>query len=85
MADKGARIGKLEGSNGEDAAKALSTALETVDMFDGTVVVLWENNRDLATLTAVRSYLGIWAFALALVLTVTAALIIKSKRYREEV
>ena len=85
MADKGARIVKLEGSNGEDAAKALSTALETVDMFDGTVVVLWENNRDLATLTAVRSYLGIWAFALALVLTVTAALIIKSKRYREEV
>lgn len=85
MADKGAKIVKLEGSNGDEAAKALSTALETVNMFDGTVVVLWENNRDLATLTAVRTFTGIRLLALTIVLTGTAALLARRKRNREEI
>ena len=53
MEDKGAKIVKAEDSNGADAGKTLATALETVDQFDGTVVILWENNRDLATHTPV--------------------------------
>ncbi len=84
MAEKGAKIVMESGSNGEDAAKELSTALETVDLFDGTVVVVWENNRDLATLTAVQSYLGIWALATVLVLAGTAILLIRHTKYRHE-
>ena len=83
MADKGAKITQASG-NGEDAAKELSTAFETVDLLDGTVVVLWENNRDLATITAVQSYFGIWAFAMVLVLAGLVMLIKKHNRYREE-
>ena len=84
MADKGAKIVLASGSNREDAAKELSTALETVDIFDGTVVIAWENNRDLATITAVQSYLGIWALATVLVLAGTAALLIKHTGYGQE-
>jgi hypothetical protein len=84
MTDKGAKIIKAEGNNSAEAAKALSTALETVDMFDGTVVVLWENNRDLATLTAVRSYLGAWACALVITIGGAIVLISKKKKYEGE-
>jgi hypothetical protein len=84
MAEKGARIVKTEGSNDRNAAEDLATALETVDLFDGTVVVVWENNRDLATVTAVQSYLGIWACALAMALAGTAALLIKHTKYKED-
>lgn len=84
MADKGAKIVMATGSNGSEAAKELATALETVDMFDGTVVILWENNRDLATITAVQSYIGIWACALVPALAGLLMLIIKHTKYREE-
>lgn len=84
MANKGAKIVQAEGSNGEEAAKELLTAVETVDLFDGTIVILWKNNRDLATLTAVKSYLGIWAAALAIVLAGTLVLLAKSRRYADE-
>lgn len=83
MADKGAKILNASGSN-EDASKGLSTAFETVDLLDGTVVVLWENNRDLATITAVQSYFGIWALAMVPVLAGLMMLIKKHNRYREE-
>ena len=84
MAEKGAKIVKASGSNGEDVAKELSTALETVDLYDGTVVIVWENNRDLATLTAVQSNLEIWALATALVLAGMTALLIRHTKYRQE-
>ena len=84
MADKGAKIVLPSGSNGNDAAKPLSTELETVDQFDGTVVVLWENNRDLATVTAVQSYSGIWACGTAMAFAGLLMLILKRKKYREE-
>ena len=84
MADKGAKIVLPSGSNGNDAAKPLSTELETVDQFDGTVVILWENNRDLATVTAVQSYSGIWACGTAMAFAGLLMLILKRKKYREE-
>ena len=84
MADKGAKIVLTSASNGEDVAAELSTALETVDIFDGTVVIVWENNRDLATLTGVQSYLGIRACAMVLVLAGMAALLIKHTKYKED-
>lgn len=82
MAKKGARIVQAEGKSAEDASRDLSTALETVDLFDGTVVVLWENNRDLATLTAVQSYTGIWGSATALVLSAAITLLVKRRKYK---
>ena len=84
MADKGAKIVMASGSNDTEAAKALATALETVDLCDGTVVVLWENNRDLATLTAVQSYTGIWACAMAPVLAGIVMLLIRRRKYTEK-
>lgn len=84
MADKGAKIVTASDSNGENVAKELSTALERVDLFDGTVVIVWENNRDLATITAVQSYLGIWACALAIVIAGTITLLIKHTKYKED-
>lgn len=84
MADKGAKIIRAEGSNGSEASKELSTAVEKVDLFDGTVVILWENNRDLATLTGIQSYLGIWASALALVLAGAGGLLMRKRKYDAE-
>ena len=84
MADKGAKIIKAEDSNGADAGKMLATAVETVDLFDGTVVILWENNRDLATLTGVITYTGLWAAAFAAVLAGLALLVIKRRRYASD-
>ncbi len=83
MAKKGAKIVNASGSNAEDAAKELATAVETVDLLDGTVVVLWKNNRDLATVTAVRSYIGIWAFGAALTLAGLAVMIVKMMKHTE--
>jgi hypothetical protein len=80
MGGKGAVVTKASGSNKAKAAKDLSTAFETVDLFDGTVVVAWENSRDLATVTAVQSDFGIWACAMAVVIMgIVMLLIIKRK------
>lgn len=81
MADKGAKIIRAEDSNGADAGRILATAVETVDMFDGTVVILWENNRDLATLTGMTTYTGIQAGAFALVTAGLVWMLIRRKRY----
>ena len=45
MADKGAKIAKASGSNEDDTEEDLTTAFETVDILDGTVVVAWENSK----------------------------------------
>ena len=81
MEKKGAKIVTKEANNGAEAAKILATAKETVDLFDGTIVVLWENNRDIATLTGVQTYLGIWAGALALVLFGIATILVRRRKY----
>ena len=83
MENNGAKILKAYGSN-DDASKELSTEFETVDLLDGTVVVRWENNRDLATITAVQSYYGIWALAMIPVLAGLAMLIIRNRSYSEK-
>ena len=84
MEKKGAKIVTKEANNGAEAAKILATAKETVDLFDGTIVVLWENNRDIATLTGVRTNLGIWAGALALVLAGILPILARRRRYASE-
>ena len=41
------------GKANTDANTALSTEIEFIDRYDGTVVIIYQNNRDLATLTGV--------------------------------
>ena len=79
-ADKDAVIVQASGSNSEDVTKELSTALETVDLFDGTVVISWENNRDLAALTGIGGIdYGVYAASLA-VLPALALIIVRRRR-----
>ena len=58
--------------------------LDTQLTADGTVVVLWENNRDLATITAVNSNSGIWACAMVLALAGLVLLAVKRNRFSKE-
>jgi len=81
MADKGAKIVTKQANNGAEAAKILATAKETVDLFDGTIVVLWKNNRDLATITGIQTRLGIWAGALSVTLAALIALIARRRKF----
>ena len=85
MAEAGARILQPEGDKYEDTGSALSTALETVDMFDGTVVVLWKNNRETAPLTGFAgiNYL-VYGSLIAILTSITIAVLRRHKRYCEE-
>lgn len=80
MADKGAKIVRAEDSSGARAAEALATETETADLFDGTVVIMWENNRDLASITGMKTYLGIWEAAFVTVLLGTGGLLIRIRK-----
>lgn len=82
MEKKGAKIVKAAGSNEEETEKALATALETVDLCDGTVVVIWENNRELAVLTGITGadYM-VYAVSLAVLLTAAFAIIRRRRKY----
>jgi hypothetical protein len=68
-----------------DANTALSTEVEFVDRYDGTVTIVYRNNRDLATLTGVAG-LDYMVYAAALViLTMLAFFIVRRRReYAEE-
>jgi hypothetical protein len=68
-----------------DAGADLSTEVEYVDRYDGTVIITFRNNRDIATLTGIA---GIDYMVYAAVLAVLAsgiALIVRRRReYAEE-
>lgn len=78
-------IRRLKDTNAAESAKALSTELERVNLADSTVVVLWTNNRDIATTTAARTHTGIRAGAFAALLAMLAALIARRRKLTEEV
>jgi len=73
------------GKANTDANTALSTEVEFVDRYDGTVTIVYRNNRDLATLTGVAG-LDYMVYAAALVILTMLALIIVRRRreYAEE-
>ena len=85
MAEAGAKIEQTEGNNYEDTESVISTALETVNMFDGTIVVLWENNRETAPLTGFAGidYLA-YGVLIAILASATLAMVKKHKKYCEE-
>ena len=73
------------GKANTDANMALSTEVEFVDRFDGTVIIIYRNNRDLATLTGIAGldYM-VYAASLA-VLSALAFIIVRRRReYADE-
>ena len=79
MDDDSAKIKVREADNAGEAEKILATAEETIDIADGTLVVLWENNKDMATLTggAGPDY-PVYAAVLAL-LVIASVMIIRKR------
>ncbi len=73
------------GKANEEADTELSTETEFVDRYDGTVIILFQNNRDLATVTGIAG-LDYMAYAATLaVLTLSAVVVIRRRReYSEE-
>lgn len=68
-----------------DANTELSTEVEFVDRYDGTVVITYQNNRDLATLTGIAGldYM-VYAAALAVLSLISFAVIRRRREYAEE-
>ena len=83
-AQGGAVIAQTSGNSGGETDKELATALETVDLFDGTVTAAFENSRDTATLTAVHSDLSIWACAAGIAVMGLLMLIVRSRSSADE-
>lgn len=73
------------GKANPDSNMALSTEVEYVDRYDGTVTIIYRNNRDLATLTGIAG-LDYMVYAATLAaLSVLALLIVRRRReYAEE-
>ena len=73
------------GKANSDAGAELSTEVEYVDRYDGTVVITYENNRDIATLTGIAGIDYMVYAAVLAVLAAGAAFIIRRRReYAEE-
>lgn len=52
---------KVDSTNHMDgSAKSLSTARETIDPDDGTIVITFQNNRDLAPVLGAGNYMPMW-------------------------
>ena len=84
MKDKGARIVHPEGSNAKEPERSLSTAIEQVDLFDGTVIVSWENHREKAAPeTGDRSSLILLSGMACAAAAALAALIAARRRKRK--
>ena len=73
------------GAANKDANTELSTKVEFVDRYDGTVSIIFENNRDIATLTGIAGLdYAVYAAVLA-VLVMTASMIVRRRReYADE-
>lgn len=61
-------IANASGTNGRRSGMPLSTGTETVEAADGTIVILYENNRDLAAVTGMSNYLRIWMAAMMILI-----------------
>ena len=73
------------GKANADANAALATEVEFVDRYDGTVVITFENNRDLATLTGIAGldYM-VYAAVLAVLSAVAYVIVRRRREYAEE-
>ena len=73
------------GKANTDANTDLSTEIEFVDRYDGTVTVIFRNNRDLATLTGISGldYMA-YAAAFAVIAAIAAVMIRRRREYAQE-
>lgn len=73
------------GAANHGSNKELSTKVEFVDRYDGTVTILYQNNRDLATTTGVPGldYM-VYAAVLAVITAAITALVRRRKAYDSE-
>lgn len=79
--DDAAHLGKAN----EDADMALSTAIEFIDRFDGTVTIIYRNNRDIATLTGIAGIdCAVYAAAFAALMALVLIIIRRHREYAEE-
>lgn len=78
--DEKAVITKAHDTNGRTSNKMLETGLEFVDRYDGTVTVIYQNNRDLAAITGVPGLDYIVYLMLAVIAAMTITAIIRRKR-----
>ena len=68
-----------------DAGIALSTETEFVDRFDGTVTIIYRNNRDIATLTGIAGLdYAVYAAAVAALSAMALFIIRRRREYAEE-
>ena len=79
--DDDAHLGKANA----DAGTALSTETEFVDRFDGTVTIVYRNNRDIATLTGIAGLdYAVYAAAVAALSAMALFIIRRRREYAEE-
>lgn len=73
------------GAANTDADQELSTKVEYVDRYDGTVTIIFQNNRDIATLTGIAGIDYVLYAAALGILGMAAMLIVRRRReYAEE-
>jgi len=77
---QGAVIASAAGTNDNISNQELTTGTETVDRGDGTVTILFTNNRDLATITGVPGLSYTIYAGIALLLAAAAAAIIRRRK-----
>lgn len=63
---------------------ALATGVEFVDRYDGTVTVIYQNNRDLATITGLQSNIMILLAAAAILALVAGMFFMRRRSYDED-
>ena len=68
------------GAANKDANAELATKVEFVDRYDGTVTVVYQNNRDLATLTGIAGLDLVVEVAALLIVVMAGILIIRRRR-----
>ena len=76
-------IVKDHDSNYFNSAKPLATAVEKVDVDDGTILIKFQNNRDLAAITGFDDYTPIWLAGSAIAVMIAGLLIWSKRRKRK--
>ena len=81
----GGTSAEFRGKANTDANTPLSTEVEFVDRYDGTVTIVYRNNRDLATLTGIAGldYM-VYAAALAVLSALAFVIVRRRREYAEE-
>ena len=73
------------GKANTDAGAELSTEVEYIDRYDGTVIITYQNNRDIATLTGIAGFdYVVYAAVLAFLAAGLSLIVRKRREYAEE-